>query len=201
VNAEPLFQLLSDKMQIHRPLFIFAWRVSEAASTVHTSPERAASLAPTQVECGPMAASGASRYGAPVLVPPRLGQGAFRVAVTDAYGRSCAVTREHSLPVLEAAHIQPYALGGTARRAERGSCSGLICTGCSISATSRSCRTSTSKCAHGYEAISRTGGRITRCMGPRSSFPPQPLFALTLRCSAGMRNTSTEADGKSLAGC
>jgi hypothetical protein len=36
---------------------------------------------------------------------------------------------------------------------------------------------------------------------PRSSFPPQPLFALTLRCSAGMRNTSTEADGKSLAGC
>ena len=43
---------------------------------------------------------------------PRLGQGAFRVAVTDAYGRSCAVTREHSLPVLEAPHIQPYAQGG-----------------------------------------------------------------------------------------
>ena len=43
---------------------------------------------------------------------PRLGQGAFRVAVTDAYGRSCAVTREHSLPVLEAAHIRPYALDG-----------------------------------------------------------------------------------------
>jgi putative restriction endonuclease len=30
----------------------------------------------------------------------------------DAYGRSCAVTTEHSLPVLEAAHIQPYADGG-----------------------------------------------------------------------------------------
>jgi hypothetical protein len=26
------------------------------------------------------------------LLRPRLGQGAFRVAVTDAYGRSCAVT-------------------------------------------------------------------------------------------------------------
>jgi putative restriction endonuclease len=52
------------------------------------------------------------RYGEPVLVRPRLGQGAFRVAVTDAYRRACAVTGEHSLPVLEAAHIKPYALQG-----------------------------------------------------------------------------------------
>ncbi len=42
----------------------------------------------------------------------RIGQGAFRVAVTDAYGRQCAVTKEHTLPVLEAAHIQPFAAGG-----------------------------------------------------------------------------------------
>jgi len=39
---------------------------------------------------------------------PRLGQGTFRIAVTEAYGRSCAVTGEHSLPALEAAHIRPY---------------------------------------------------------------------------------------------
>lgn len=52
------------------------------------------------------------RYGEPVLMRPRLGQGAFRVAVTDAYARACAVTQEHSLPVLEAAHIVPYAQGG-----------------------------------------------------------------------------------------
>ncbi len=52
------------------------------------------------------------RYGTPVLVRPRLGQGTFRVAVTDAYGMSCAVTSEHSLPVLEAAHIRPYSEGG-----------------------------------------------------------------------------------------
>lgn len=52
------------------------------------------------------------RYGEPVLVRPRLGQGAFRVAVTDAYRRACSVTGEHSLPVLEAAHIRPYALDG-----------------------------------------------------------------------------------------
>lgn len=35
----------------------------------------------------------------------RQGQGSFRVQVLDAYHRQCAVSREHSLPVLEAAHI------------------------------------------------------------------------------------------------
>lgn len=48
------------------------------------------------------------RFGAPVLVAPRLGQGSFRVIVTDAYARRCAMTGERVLPVLEAAHIQPY---------------------------------------------------------------------------------------------
>ncbi len=50
-----------------------------------------------------------NRYGSPQLVRPRLGQGTFRVAVTGAYGSACAVSREHSLPVLEAAHIRPFA--------------------------------------------------------------------------------------------
>ena len=54
-----------------------------------------------------------SRYGEPSLYLPRLGQGIFRVQVLDAYGRACAVTQEHSLPVLEAAHIQPFAFGGS----------------------------------------------------------------------------------------
>ena len=53
----------------------------------------------------------APRYGAPRLVRPRLGQGTFRLAVRDAYGR-CAVTGEHSRPVLDAAHIKPYAEQG-----------------------------------------------------------------------------------------
>lgn len=48
------------------------------------------------------------RYGAPVLVTPRLGQGSFRIMVTDAYGRRCAVTSERTLPALDAAHIKPY---------------------------------------------------------------------------------------------
>jgi HNH endonuclease len=54
----------------------------------------------------------APQYGAPVLVRPRLGQGAFRIVVTDAYNRRCAITGERTLPALEAAHIRPYAEGG-----------------------------------------------------------------------------------------
>lgn len=34
------------------------------------------------------------------------------MSVTDAYDRSCAITGEHSLPVLEAAHIQSFAKEG-----------------------------------------------------------------------------------------
>jgi putative restriction endonuclease len=49
------------------------------------------------------------RYGQPVQVLPRLGQKGFRVLVTDAYQRRCAVTGERTLPVLDAAHIRPYA--------------------------------------------------------------------------------------------
>ncbi|NOT32736.1 MAG: HNH endonuclease [Candidatus Eisenbacteria bacterium] len=54
----------------------------------------------------------ADRYGEPVLIRPRLGQGIFRLSVTGAYERACAVTGEHSLPALEAAHIRPYGDGG-----------------------------------------------------------------------------------------
>jgi putative restriction endonuclease len=53
-----------------------------------------------------------SRYGTPVLVTPRLGQGSFRVVVTDAYERRCALTNEKTLPALEAAHIRPYSENG-----------------------------------------------------------------------------------------
>ena len=51
-------------------------------------------------------------YGSPILIQPRLGQGAFRMMVTDAYDRRCVVTGERTLPVLEAAHIKPYSLVG-----------------------------------------------------------------------------------------
>jgi putative restriction endonuclease len=35
------------------------------------------------------------------------------VVVTDAYSRRCAITRERTLPALEAAHIRPFAEGGS----------------------------------------------------------------------------------------
>lgn len=51
-------------------------------------------------------------YGDPRLVRQRLGQGSFRLLVADAYDRRCAITNEHTLPVLEAAHIVPVSSGG-----------------------------------------------------------------------------------------
>ncbi len=58
---------------------------------------------------------GDARFGKPQIIQPRLGQGAFRVVVTDAYQRRCAVTGERTLPVLDAAHIHPYSEGGVHR--------------------------------------------------------------------------------------
>jgi len=54
-------------------------------------------------------------YGAPTLTRQRLGQGTFRVIVTDVYRRRCAITAEKTLPVLQAAHIRPVSDGGTHR--------------------------------------------------------------------------------------
>jgi putative restriction endonuclease len=47
-----------------------------------------------------------------LLTRVRLGQGAFRVMVTDAYTRRCSISGEKTLPVLEAAHIRPFAQQG-----------------------------------------------------------------------------------------
>ena len=54
----------------------------------------------------------AERFGKPALMQRRLGQGSFRLAVTDGYGRRCAVSGEKTLPILDAAHIRSYAAGG-----------------------------------------------------------------------------------------
>ena len=66
--------------------------------------ERLTSAPKNQVE--------APRLGPEYLTRARLGQGAFRVLVTEAYDRRCAVSGERTLPVLEAAHIKPYAKSG-----------------------------------------------------------------------------------------
>jgi len=55
------------------------------------------------------------RYGNEFPTRARLGQGSFRVLVTEAYHRRCAVTGERTLPVLEAAHIMPFTKNGPHR--------------------------------------------------------------------------------------
>ena len=57
--------------------------------------------------------SGDNKFGAPILFRPRLGQSSFRVLLTEAYKRRCAITGEQTLIALEAAHIIPYAREGT----------------------------------------------------------------------------------------
>ena len=52
------------------------------------------------------------RFGQPKLVVPRMGQSSFRDDVVENYDRRCALTRERTLPVVEAAHIKPYSKGG-----------------------------------------------------------------------------------------
>jgi putative restriction endonuclease len=52
------------------------------------------------------------RFGSPITVLPRLGQGSFRILITDVYRRTCAMSGSHVLHVLDAAHIKPYAKGG-----------------------------------------------------------------------------------------
>ncbi len=49
----------------------------------------------------------------------REGQGTFRLRLIDAYGGRCAITGEKVLPVLEAAHIQPY-LGPASNHIQNG---------------------------------------------------------------------------------
>jgi len=57
-----------------------------------------------------VAAITSNGFGKPQIVLPRLGQGLFRMLVTDVYERRCSITGERTLPVLDAAHIKPYSV-------------------------------------------------------------------------------------------
>lgn len=86
---------------------------SEEGRTLWTAVLERTRLAPSIRDAGlTEATEDDRRFGAEYLACSRLGQGAFRVLVTDAYLRRCAVTGERTLPVLEAAHIKPYASAG-----------------------------------------------------------------------------------------
>jgi putative restriction endonuclease len=66
---------------------------------------------PAQVELEKTDDESSNRYSIG-LAKHRLGQGAFRVLVTEAYNRCCAFTNERTLPALVAGHIKPYAKSG-----------------------------------------------------------------------------------------
>jgi putative restriction endonuclease len=83
------------------------WERVESVLQARSLASGLASVASTSVQ------SAENRFGSPQVVLPRLGQGSFRIMVTDAYHRQCAFTGSHVLHVLEAAHIKPYSKGGT----------------------------------------------------------------------------------------
>jgi putative restriction endonuclease len=61
----------------------------------------------------PKIADEREKYGSPILMKPRIGQSSFRILVTNAYKKRCAITGENTLIALEAAHIVPYSTEGT----------------------------------------------------------------------------------------
>ena len=84
------------------------WTAVEMRLQKSTYPTGSSELLPNSV-----ANDERAKYGTPILVSPRLGQSSFRVLVTDAYKRRCAITGENTLVALEAAHIVPYSKNGT----------------------------------------------------------------------------------------
>lgn len=78
-----------------------------------TSSETLFSRERRKFEEGGLRDHGQARYGEPMLVLPRIGQGAFRIKVAGAYAFECAVSDTRVLPALEAAHIRPYSEGGS----------------------------------------------------------------------------------------
>lgn len=81
----------------------------------HQVQERLTRVRPSDNGYDRVSDADADRFGAEYIVRARLGQGAFKVLVTEAYHRRCAVSGERTLPVLEAAHIKPYSLEGPHR--------------------------------------------------------------------------------------
>jgi putative restriction endonuclease len=84
---------------------LFLWAQSEL---FRRRPSIVSGPTPEDEDLGPT-------LGPRTLVRQRLGQGAFRIVVTEIYERRCAITGERTLPVLEAAHIQPVSDGGEHR--------------------------------------------------------------------------------------
>src|SRR5689334_6675536 len=100
------------------------------------------------------------RYGQPVLVAPRLGQGSFRTLVTTAYSYRCAVTRERTLPCFKPPTFV-HMLRVACTSYQTASYFGAICIRYLTSTTSVWTRTSgRSSSAGAFANNSKTGGII-----------------------------------------
>ena len=91
--------------RMYGPLKSFDARATEGARLHRELTDRIQS----SPELAPFLAGG---KGKPVLVPTRLGQGAFRIELERQYETRCAITGERTRPVLDAAHIKPFKLVG-----------------------------------------------------------------------------------------
>lgn len=83
----------------HDPVNVRALRDAMGRDHVPAPPDLAPEIEPLVVD---------ARRIVEVDRAAREGQGTFRLRLLQAYGGRCAVTGEHTEPVLQAAHIQPY---------------------------------------------------------------------------------------------
>ncbi len=100
--------------------------------------------------------------------------------MTEIYTRRCAVTKERTLPALDAAHIRPYREGGKHEPPN-----GLLLRSDIHRLFDKGYVTdvrpiSTSKSAVVFEKSSRTGGIITPSMEKEFTSPKGAIFVLTV---------------------
>ena len=134
------------------------------------------------------------RYGSASMVFPRLGQGSFRVLVTDAYGRQCAATGERTLPVLQAAHIHPYAVGGPHRVDNGLLLRSDLHTLSRPWLSHRDARRSPRGELAPSERNSRTGATTMHCTARRSVYRPARTCVRRQRFLGGITRMSFSAD-------
>lgn len=116
-------------------------------------------------ETAALAAIESHGFGKTRIILPRLGQGSFRIVVTDAYERRCGLSGERTLSVLDAAHIKPYVVLQR-HEVSNGILMPVTYIACSTMGTSLSIQlTGRSRSAAGYARISTMARSITSYMG------------------------------------
>ena len=109
VLSEPFF--LSRERYLQLPSDFKSQGTQSGKNYDFTNPYTAPLLEALQLAAPGLPVASASPFGGvgkETVYLPRRGQGTFRRLVIEAYDRQCAVTGEHTLPVLQASHIKPF---------------------------------------------------------------------------------------------